>query len=120
MHSGMLWFDNDPKTALTTKIEKAAGYYRQKYGRNPDLCLVHPSMLGGNNILNNNERLGGDYPEHKEILATGMLRGRSDQNDTGRPLHDNCKIEIRPYRPILPGHLWIGIDESHFKEEPKR
>ena len=83
MQSGMLWFDNDPKTALTTKIEKAAGYYRQKYGRNPDLCLVHPSMLGENSPQNN-------------------------------------KINVRPYRPILPGHLWIGIDESPFKEEPKK
>ena len=20
-------------------------------------------------------------------------------------------IQVRPYRPILPGHIWIGIDE---------
>ncbi len=45
MTVGMLWFDNDPKTALKTKIERAAAYYRQKYGHVPDLCLVHPSML---------------------------------------------------------------------------
>ena len=78
MHTGMLWFDNDPKTGLMLKVERAADYYRQKYGRNPDLCLVHPSMLS------------------KELPASG-------------------KIAIRPYRPILPGHLWIGIDESRFK-----
>lgn len=79
MHAGMLWFDNDPKTALTVKIEKAANYYRQKYGRNPDLCLVHPSMLGENAPRNN-------------------------------------KIVIRPYRSIMPDHIWIGIDESRFKD----
>ena len=22
------------------------------------------------------------------------------------------KIAIRPYQPIVPGHLWIGIDDS--------
>jgi hypothetical protein len=45
MNVGMLWFDNDPRTALTAKIERAADYFRNKYGHIPDLCLVHPSML---------------------------------------------------------------------------
>ncbi len=45
MNVGMLWFDNDPRTALVAKVERAADYYRQKYGFNPDLCMVHPSML---------------------------------------------------------------------------
>lgn len=25
------------------------------------------------------------------------------------------KVTIRPYQPILPGHLWIGIDDSRYK-----
>lgn len=45
MKTGMLWFDNDPKTALDQKVEQAADYFRKKYGQIPDLCLVHPSML---------------------------------------------------------------------------
>lgn len=45
MNTGMLWFDNDPKTALDQKVEEAANYFRKKYGQSPDLCLVHPSML---------------------------------------------------------------------------
>jgi hypothetical protein len=47
MKTGMLWFDNDPKTDLPTKIERAAAYYFQKYGQQPDLCFVHPIMLVG-------------------------------------------------------------------------
>jgi hypothetical protein len=47
MNVGMLWFDNDPRTALTAKVARAADYYRKKYGLIPDLCLVHPSMLAG-------------------------------------------------------------------------
>jgi hypothetical protein len=43
---GMLWFDNDPKTELGIKIKRAADYYRNKYGKTPDLCFVHPSLLG--------------------------------------------------------------------------
>ena len=45
MNIGMLWFDNDPKTDLNGKIERAAAYYRSKYGQSPNLCFVHPSML---------------------------------------------------------------------------
>ena len=76
MNAGMLWFDNDPKTALTAKIERAVDYYRHKYGRDPNLCLIHPKAL------------------EKE-----------------KP--ENGKITVRPYRPVLPGHLWIGIEEKH-------
>jgi hypothetical protein len=45
MNVGMLWFDNDPKSELTVKIERAAAYYQTKYGQTPNLCFVHPSML---------------------------------------------------------------------------
>jgi hypothetical protein len=42
----MLWFDNDVRTPLPVKVERAADYYRRKYGLTPTVCLVHPSMLG--------------------------------------------------------------------------
>ena len=45
MDIGMLWFDNDPKLDLPGKVAKAAAYYHQKYGEEPTLCFVHPSML---------------------------------------------------------------------------
>ena len=78
MNVGMLWFDNDKHTALAAKVERAAQYYRQKYGQFPDLCLVHPSMLGDN---------GPQEPQ------------------PGR-------VALRPNRLILPGHLWIGVEEG--------
>lgn len=76
MHTGMLWFDNS-QTALTVKIQKAADYYTKKYGRAPDLVLVHPSMLETNQ----------------------------------RQLEFN-KLTVRPYRPVLPGHIWVGIEDK--------
>jgi hypothetical protein len=76
----MMWFDNDPKTTLEAKIQQAADYYRQKYGRTPDLCLVNPGML---------DKACPD----------------PDARQAG-------KILIRPFRSVLPGHLWIGIDEK--------
>ena len=80
MHTGMLWFDNS-QTALNIKIQKAVDYYHKKYGRTPDLCLVHPSMLDA-------------------------------QERNGRQLEIN-KLTVRPYRPVLPGHIWIGIEDKN-------
>jgi hypothetical protein len=79
MNVGMLWYDNDPRTALAIKIDRASDYYRQKYGSNPDICQVHPSMLG----------------EHPD-LVNGQVG----------------KVIVRPNRAILPGHLWIGIEDK--------
>jgi hypothetical protein len=80
MNAGMLWFDNDPKTALSAKIERAADYYRHKYGRDPNLCLIHPSMM---------------------------------PTDEADKLLTHCKrITVRPYRSVLPGHLWIGVEDK--------
>ena len=77
MHTGILWFDNDPKTTLSVKIQKAMDYYSKKFNRIPDLCLVHPSML-----------------------------------DAGQKQFELGKLTIRPYRPVLPGHLWIGVEDE--------
>jgi len=84
MNTGMLWFDNDPKTALTAKIERAVEYYCKKYGCKPNLCLIHPAAL--------------ENPANKS--------GTSEKLKTG-------KITVRPYRPVLPGHLWIGVEENN-------
>lgn len=80
MHTGMLWFDNS-QTALNIKIQKAVEYYHKKYGRTPDLCLVHPSML---EAQEKNQRTG-----------------------------EVNKLTVRPYRPVLPGHIWIGIEDKN-------
>jgi hypothetical protein len=84
MNAGMLWFDNDPKTALTAKIERAVEYYHKKYGRKPNLCLIHPNAL--------------ENPE------AGKAAG---------PAKNTNGVKIRPYRPVLPGHLWIGVEDKN-------
>jgi hypothetical protein len=48
MNIGMLWYDNDNKADLASKIQKAVNYYHLKYGKEPNLCLVHPRTLGNN------------------------------------------------------------------------
>ena len=86
MHTGMLWFDNS-QAQLNIKIQKAVDYYHKKYGRTPDLCLVHPSMLEKDQ-------------SQLETLAPGASAGVN-------------KLTVRPYRPVLPGHIWIGIEDKN-------
>jgi len=84
MHVGMLWFDNTPNSTLKVKIAKAMEYYRQKYHREPNLCLINPSMMGT------------DSPEARKS-ALMEVEG----------------MTVRSYRPVLPGHLWIGIEDKN-------
>ncbi len=45
MDVGLLWYDNDPHRALEDKIGQAVRRYRERYGRWPNLCYVHPTAL---------------------------------------------------------------------------
>jgi hypothetical protein len=45
MKVGMLWFDGEEHTEMPVRVQAAASYYRSKYGRVPNVCFVHPSML---------------------------------------------------------------------------
>ena len=82
MDIGMLWFDNDQKTSIPNKVERAARYYQKKYGVNPDICYVHPKMVNG-----------GDDSK-KEI--------KKDQIKMGN-------ILLLMNEMVLPDHFWIGI-----------
>lgn len=42
---GLLWYDGDTKSSLTSKIERAASRYQAKFGRRPNACYVHPALL---------------------------------------------------------------------------
>ena len=48
MKEGLLWYDDNPGRDLAEKIGRAARRYRQKFGKAPDICYVHPSTLNGN------------------------------------------------------------------------
>lgn len=50
MQEGMLWYDDDDKRTLEEKVRRAADYYRNKFGRSPDLCLVNPRALNGRSV----------------------------------------------------------------------
>lgn len=45
MQVGLLWLDDSPNVPFWQKLERAADYYKSKYGRVPNVCYVHPSCL---------------------------------------------------------------------------
>jgi hypothetical protein len=46
MNVGMMWFDGDNRNSLVTRIDRAASYYQEKYGRQPTVCFVNPTTAG--------------------------------------------------------------------------
>ncbi len=84
MNVGMLWFDSDSKSSLDVKVERAAAYYRNKYGKRPTLCFVHPSML----------------PE----IST------ASQDEVQGKVYITDGVEVRSNRSVLPNHFWIGVN----------
>lgn len=45
MNVGMLWLDDNKRRSFSEKVQRAADYYQEKYGRLPELCLVNVQML---------------------------------------------------------------------------
>lgn len=45
MKIGLLWFDNDPKRTLETKISEGAKRYYEKFGLSPNACYVNPASM---------------------------------------------------------------------------
>ena len=46
----MLWRDDNPNVSLETRIIRAASYYREKYGRTPEVCRMNSKdMIAGIN-----------------------------------------------------------------------
>jgi len=100
MNVGMLWFDNDPKTALSAKVERAAAYYRNKYGNSPTICFVHPSMLAVTSTM-----ATGQNPPPVQTAAI------SNNLPVGEPSSLKAAgVEIRSTRSVLPNHFWIGVN----------
>jgi hypothetical protein len=47
MEIGMLWFDDNQKSDLSARVQRAANYYQHKFGVAAIVCFVHPCMLVG-------------------------------------------------------------------------
>lgn len=94
MFVGMLWFDNDRKSDLDTKVARAAEYYRKKYGKTPTLCFVHPSMLP----------------------AAGDADGKSGKPEGEEESLKAGGLTVRRMSTVLPNHLWLGVNGTNGSE----
>jgi hypothetical protein len=82
MQVGLLWFDNDPRRALSVKVTDAATRYREKFGSQPDTCYVNQTELNGPGL----------------VLAV--------------PGNDKRKLRVVPAFNILPSHFWVGEEDG--------
>jgi len=82
MQVGLLWFDNDPRRALATKIEEAAVRYREKFGNTPDVCYVNGAELNGQNVV---------------VTLAGLPK---------------VSLRVLAAPNILPHHYWLGVEEA--------
>jgi hypothetical protein len=94
MDVGLLWYDSDPGRTLEDKIGRAAQRYREKHGRWPNTCYVHPQAVAESAV-------------QERPIAYGLKNGRG-------------KIQVVSAPNILLHHLWLGerINDSN-KRQPK-
>lgn len=46
MKQGFLWFDNDLKKEMASKVAEAIQRYKSKFGTDPHVCYVNPAEAG--------------------------------------------------------------------------
>ena len=78
---GLLWFDDDPGKTLGQKVEKAVRRYTEKFGRQPTVCYVHPSMLNGHGPV---PVAGVRLAPRRSVLRDHFLVMREEDETDGR------------------------------------
>jgi len=76
MRTGMLWFDNSPRS-LKDKVEDASMFYREKYGQVPTICFVNPATLNNGGGRSN----GIEVREARTVMPDHFWIG-VDQKDS--------------------------------------
>lgn len=93
MDVGLLWYDDDPRRGLEDKIDRAAQRYREKYGRWPNTCYVHPQATV-------------DLAEQEPQVTCGANNGRAT-------------IRVLSAPNVLLHHLWLGETISSASKKRK-
>jgi ribosomal protein S3 len=70
---GMMWFDNDSKTTLQSKIEKGFEYYKEKYGGIVITVYVNQEVVAP-------EKIEVEYKKEKYEVKIKKIRGMVKNN----------------------------------------
>jgi len=75
----MLWFDNDPRADIITKISRAMEYYQKKYGQRPTLIYIHPDTKGNSPL----KAAGVDIKTDQMVLPDHFWLGMKGFSNQG-------------------------------------
>jgi hypothetical protein len=98
MQTGLLWYDDDPQRPLEAKISLAAERYRDKYGRLPDTCYVHPQAIAS--------RSAGSLQVTCHTAAAASQPSGHRTAAAATPSNETVRVVSAPN--ILVNHFWLG------------
>jgi hypothetical protein len=106
MDIGMLWFD-DSTRPFEEKLQRAVGYYVEKYGRTPTLCLVNPDTLEARRV-----HMGGiELRQARTVMPDHLWIGVDEESQRAvaagpaaekAPRRVPRKAKSRPAQAVLP------------------
>jgi hypothetical protein len=83
MNVGMLWYDSGSGNDVSARIMRASEYYRDKYGREPNLCYLNP-------VTSENElptEVGGLKIETSSMVLPDHFWIGVDKAENGKAAH---------------------------------
>jgi hypothetical protein len=98
MHTGLLWFDDDPKKPMARKIGEAAERYWQRFAVAPTACHVSRSPEDG---------AKGTQVAQVAQQRLALCLPSSD-GEAPRLL----SLALVPSGAIRPNHFWVGVDDA--------
>jgi len=73
MFMGFMYYDNDPKADLKTKVLRLAERYAARFGKRPSVCIIHPSLVPSTNGI------GIEIKGKREVMPNNFWIGFDQQ-----------------------------------------
>jgi len=122
MKNGLLWYDADSLTSLPDKVARAAQRYRQKLGRCPTLCYVHPAALGDGELELACRLDGGMTIRVRLVSAAQVLRHHFwlGEEEVPVPGKQEQAVKQPEVSPAHPGDPLLPAQEHLLRKAARR
>jgi len=77
--TGMLWFDNDPKTTLEQKVVNALKNHARRFGRGAEVVVVNPKNADGIDLAELSKSCNVIIKAARYVTTQHMIVGFEDQ-----------------------------------------